>query len=135
MDAESNSSLDGCVNDIDIHTAIKMLGGEDRVEHHYRVIFSMYQYNSGAGDNGSYQFSEDFDTKDEALDFCNDLVGYYREYDVPYGTAPNMSQGHRDLVDRYIYHGYVNRMPEMIRVLRVPMDIEGFEDSEDNQRN
>lgn len=72
----------------------------------YRVDYYLYQYNSGASDNGFRKFKQYFPNLEEAQDFQKILFQWLEDLEQNY--APR--QKYIDFIDAHIWDGYLEKV-------------------------
>ena len=77
----------------------------------YRVDYSLYQYNSGASDNGIKKFEQHFPNLEEAKDFQKILFQWLDDKEE--GYAPR--QEYIDFIDAHIWDGYLEKVSDIYK--------------------
>jgi len=79
------------------------------------VRFTIYQYNSGLGDNGTRKIKETFPMTEEGLTQARELTKRIKS-EIQHGRDEGHGQGGRAIASEYCWDGFVRSFDGMIRV-------------------
>ena len=95
------------------------LTAETKIE----VRFTIYQYNSGAGDNGNRKITETFSMTEEGLQEARAFAQRIQDA-IEKGRQEGHGQGGGDIASEYCWGGFVRSFDGLIRVDIVHEEVE-----------